>query len=77
MALSPSHGQCLFSFILPQLYRPLRATKLSHVVKMILLLSGFGCVFEKRARESVCASVCVSISACALVVVSVCCHELL
>uniref|UniRef100_A0A8C9XXK8 Cytoplasmic linker associated protein 2 n=1 Tax=Sander lucioperca TaxID=283035 RepID=A0A8C9XXK8_SANLU len=35
MALSPNHGQCLLSFILPQLHCPLRATKFSHVVKML------------------------------------------
>lgn len=80
MALSPSHGQCVFSFTLPHLNWI--ATKLSHIVKMVLLLSCSWVCFI-REQHCVCflrgggACACVSKSACAFVVVSVCCHELL
>lgn len=67
MALSPSHGQLLFSFILTLLHWPLGATKFSRVIKMILLLSGIGCVFK----------VCVCVCLCQWVRVWVYLHVLL
>ena len=51
-----SRSVCLFSLILPHLLWPLRAAEFGHVVKMIILLSDIGCLFEK------CVDVCVSLS---------------
>lgn len=77
---------CLFSLILPHLLWPLRAAEFGHVVKMIILLSDIGCLFEKcvcvcgcmwpRVCVAVCGLVCVCVAVrvcrCLCVSVSAC-----
>lgn len=74
MALSPSHGQCLFSFILSLLLRTQKITELSRVVKMFLPFTVSGVYLKRRVCVNGCLCVFyIGMCSCGCV----CCHKLL